>query len=181
LNSHIILNKILAKEQYGYRSNTSTEKAIVQLTNKILQALDNKEWVGGLFCDLSKAFDHVNHDILLEKLKFYGVTGTANKLIKSCLTNRYQRVKIKNNHILNHYSEWDNVKQGVPQGSVLGPLLFLIYINYLSDSISDISSPVLFADDTNFICTQQNFNIFNDEIETAFLRINKWLQVNTKL
>jgi hypothetical protein len=79
---------------------------------------------------------------------------------------------------LNHYSEWDNVKQGVPQESVLGPLLFLIDINDLPDSINDISSPVLFADDTNFICTQQNFNIFNGEIETVFLGINKWLQAN---
>jgi hypothetical protein len=100
-----------------------------------------------LFCDLSKAFDHVNHDLLLEKLKFYGVTSTANKLIKSYLTNRQQRVKIKNNNLFNHYSEWVNVKQGVPQGSVLGPLLFLIHINDFPDSINDISSPVLFADD----------------------------------
>ena len=84
------MNKILANEQYGFRSNTSTEKAIYQLTNNILKALDNKEWVGGLFCDLSKAFDYVDHDILLEKLKFYGISGTANKLIKSHLTNRYQ-------------------------------------------------------------------------------------------
>jgi hypothetical protein len=70
LNKHITSNKILAKEQYGFRStsNTSTEKAIYQLTNKILKALDNKEWVGGIFCDLSKAFDCVNHDILLKNL-----------------------------------------------------------------------------------------------------------------
>jgi hypothetical protein len=68
LNKYIISNKILANEKYGFRSNTSREKAIYQLTNKILKALDNKEWVGGIFCDLSKAFDYVNHDILLKKL-----------------------------------------------------------------------------------------------------------------
>jgi hypothetical protein len=112
LNEHIISNKILANEQYGFRSNTPTVKAIYQLTNKILKALYNKEWIGGIFCDLSKAFDYVNHDILLEKLKFYGISGNANKLIKSYLTDRHQRVKIRNNHFMNCYSEWDNVKQG---------------------------------------------------------------------
>ena len=109
LNMHIISNKILANEQYGFRSNTS-ERAIYQLTNKILTALDNKEWVGGIFCDLSKAFDNVDHDLLIEKLKFYGITGTASKLIKSYLTNRFQRVKIRNNHYRNFYSKLDTVK-----------------------------------------------------------------------
>jgi hypothetical protein len=123
--------------------NTSTEKAIYQLTNKILKALDNKEWVGGIFYYFSKTFDYVNHDILLEELKFYGNSGTANKLIKSYLTNRYQRVKIRNNHFMNYYSEWDNVKQGVSQGSVLGPLLSLLYINDVPDTINDISSSIL--------------------------------------
>jgi len=90
LNKHVILYKILAKEKFGFRSNTSREKAIFQLIDKILKALDNKKWAGGLFCDLSKAFDYVNHDILLGKLKFYGITGNANKLTNSYLTNRYQ-------------------------------------------------------------------------------------------
>ena len=85
LNKHVILYKIIAKEQFGFRSNTSTEKAIFQLLNKVLEAIDNKEWAGGLFCDLSKAFDYVHHDTLLEKLKFYGISGNA-KLIKSYLT-----------------------------------------------------------------------------------------------
>ena len=175
MNKHIILHKILAKEQFGFRSNTSTEKAIFQLINTILKALDNKEWAGGLFCDLSKAFDYVNHDILFEKLKFYGISGNANKLLNSYLTNRHQRVKIKDNHTINYCSEWDNVRQGVPQGSVLGPLLFLLYINEMPETINDISSSVLFADDTNIICTHQDIKVFSDEIETVFQKINKWL------
>jgi hypothetical protein len=77
---------------------------------------------------------------------------------------------------MNYFAEWDNVKQGVPQGSVLGLLLFLLYINDLPDTINDIS-PILFADDTNLICTDQNFNVFNDEIELVFQKINKWFQL----
>jgi hypothetical protein len=91
---------------------------------------------------------------------------------------RYQRVKLKNNLFMNYYSKWDNVKQGVPQGSVLGPLLFLLHINDLPDTINDISSPILFADDINLICAHQNFNVFNDEIEIVFQKINKWFQAN---
>jgi hypothetical protein len=157
LNKHIISNKILVDEQYGFRSNTSTEMAIYQLTNKILKSLDNKEWVGGIFCDLSKAFDCVDHDILLGKLKFYGITGTANKLIESYLTNRFQSVKIRDKQFVNCYSEWDKVKQGAPQGSVFGQLLFLLYIDDLPKSVLEISSTMLFADDTILIFTQKNF------------------------
>ena len=114
--------------------------------------------------------------MLIEKLKFYGVTGTASKLVKSYLSNRFQRVKVRNNHYSTFYSKWDEVKLGVPQVSVLGPLLFLVYINDLPGSVNDISSPILYADDTNLICTHQN--IFSEKIETVFCKVNRWLLTN---
>jgi hypothetical protein len=127
LDDHMTSNKILAKEQYGFRNNTTTEKAIYQLSNNILKALDNKYLVGGIFCDLTKAFDCVDHDILLGKLKFYGIKGSANNLIKSYLKDRYQRVVIRNKSSNTYYSGWNKVTRGVPLGSVLGPLFFNLH------------------------------------------------------
>jgi hypothetical protein len=155
----------LVKEQYGFREKSSTQKAIFNLFKEIINALNNKRIVGGVFCDLHKAFDCVNHDILLTKLEFYGVTGNFLKFIKSYLEYRYQRVKICSKLDQNTaYSEWKRIKHGVPQGSILGPLLFLIYINYFSKTVNAISTPVLFADDTSVIITGTNSDDFFDNI-----------------
>lgn len=111
--------------------------------------------MGGLFCDLTQAFDCVNHTILLAKLEFFGFNGKAGKLIKTYLRDRQQRT-VLNSNITSGISEWQSVKRGVPQGSVLGPLLFLIYINDLPNTINKESKPILFADDTSILCCKSN-------------------------
>jgi hypothetical protein len=90
LSKHVINNAISSPNQYGFRSNFSTERATFKLLNDTLQALNNKTYVGGIFCYLEKAFDCVNHALLMKKLKFYGIVGNAHALIKSYLTDKYQ-------------------------------------------------------------------------------------------
>ena len=148
--------------------------AIYTLINNILLSLNTKILVGGLFCDLQKAFDCVNSDILLSKMKFYAITDGTGKLMESYLRHRYQRVVINN-----YSSTWKEVQHGVPQGSVLGPLLFLIYINDLPKIVSDESVPVLFADDTSFIITSHDDGDMKHKVNEVFNKINKWFHSNS--
>ena len=105
----------------------STETAAFTFFNNILKPLDKMKIVGGLILDLRKAFDCVVHDILLAKLKFYCISGKSNNLIEFYLKDRFQRVVLKDKFNNNITSEWKRVNYDVPQGSILGPLLFLIY------------------------------------------------------
>jgi hypothetical protein len=134
-----------------------------------------------IFFDLEKAFDCVNHDILLAKMKYYGIRGVKYTLIKSYLEDRCQRAKFNNK-----LSNWDKINIGVLQGSVLRPLFFLIYINDLPSIISCTlsnknSSVILFADDTSVIINEPCLTDFESNLNIAFTIINKWFNYNLLL
>ena len=164
LLDHIDASCILVNEQYGFRSQSSTEQATFSLINDVLTAMNNDLNVGGIFCDIQKAFDCVDHNILLNKLGFYGNEGKFKSPIASYLTGRYQKVTLKNDININSSFKWELIKCGVPQGYILGPLFFLLCINVLPEKHTINNSMVLFADDTSLLIT--GFNKLDLNINT---------------
>ena len=138
----------------------------------ITNAIDKGEHVLGIFLDFSKAFDTVDHVILLEKLSHYGIRGVALDWFRNYLTDRKQFTVFKDSR-----SDYQNVVCGVPQGSILGPLLFLIYINDLS-TVSNALFTILFADDTSIFLSDKNYDTLLNTMNNELLIITKWLSAN---
>ena len=138
----------------------------------IRNALDNSKFACGIFVDFQKAFDTVDHNVLLEKLEHYGVRGLANNWFKSYLSNRQQYVSVNGFH-----SNTLPMKYGVPQGSVLGPLLFLIYINDLHNAIRH-SVVHHFAGDTNLLYVSENPKSIQNKINQDLKSLCTWLRAN---
>ena len=163
---------ILYELQFGFRAKHSTTQALISITEKIRSALDSGNVTCGIFIDLQKAFDTVDHMLLLQKLEHYGIRDNANKWFKSYLTNRKQFVSI------NGFQSDEALMQfGVPQGSILGTILFLLYINDLNNA-SRFCTTRLFADDTCLLIKNKNLKQLKKHLNLDLRNVCNWLKAN---
>jgi hypothetical protein len=163
---------ILYENQYGFREKHSTHLAMINMIDQISEEMDAGNYSIGIFLDLSKAFDTIDHNILLQKLEIYGIRGIALQWLSSYLANRSQCVVIGDT-----VSAPSTVKCGVPQGSVLGPLLFILYINDIVRS-SSLFKFIMFADDTNLFMSHKNLNQLTELVNQELISISNWLKLN---
>ena len=163
---------VIYQLQFGFRKKHSTNHSLLSIVESIRDQLDNNTFSCGVFVDLEKAFDTVNHDILLKKLGYYGIRGAANNWFTSYFSGRQQTVTL--NGVTSEYSK---ISCGVPQGSILGPLLFLLYINDMHRATKH-SIMHHFADDTNLLCSHKDpvmlRKMMNDDLRSLFT----WLCAN---
>ncbi len=170
--------KLFYEGQYGFRKGHSTEFAALETVDKLITDMDKGETPFNIYLDLSKAFDTLNHDILLHKLEYYEVSDSSLDLFNNYLTDRKQYVEYDDVN-----SDTLHISNGVPQGSILGPLLFIIYINDMS-KVSKIFSLIMYADDTTLSSILKAFQPYTtthniDELINSELRkVSEWLIVN---
>ena len=172
LHTFLDYNNIIYDLQFEFRQQYYTSHALINITENIRKALDDGNIGCGVFVDLQKVFDTVDHEILLAKLNHYGIRGVSNDCFKAYLSNRNQYVSING-----YESGLAAVNCGVPQGSILGPLLFLLYINDLNQAIK-FCKVHHFADDTNLLCLSNSIKKLNKLVNADLKHLPNWLNAN---
>ena len=174
LMSFLKNHNLLHEKQSGFREGHSTESALILMIDSWLKAINDGKFVGCLMVDFRKAFDLVDHNLLLQKLKLYKCDESSLSWFNSYLSNRTQRVSMKNK-----CSGSQHVSFGVPQGSILGPLLFLIFINDLPLTLKHlVTSTDLYADDTTIYDIQSNIQTLQQNLQNLLILLNKWCREN---
>ena len=161
-------NNVLSDHQYGFRKGRNTSDALIGVIEYIYKQLNQKKHTVGISLDFSKAFDTVSHDILLRKLFEYGIRKVVHSWFRSYLANRTQRVRLDD-----CFSEFKLIKSGVPQGSILGPVLFLVYINDLPN-VSSTAEFTLFADDATLTVSHHDNVVMTNETNSILSLVHEW-------
>ena len=176
LCDYFTVSGLFSTQQYGFMKNASTELAALELIDRLSNQLNARKIPINLYLDLAKAFDCISHDILLEKLRYYGVNDISIQLLKSYLSNRKQYEQIDDVLSSVHY-----IKTGIPQGSIVGPLFFSIYINDIVKCTEKFNC-ILYADDTTLNSIIDSFgkeiHIIEQNISAELQKISKWLELN---
>ena len=165
-------HNVFTNSQFGFRKKHSTIHALLNFVDKVAHTIDEYSHMIGIFLDFSKAFDTINHEILLCKLSHYGIRGKALEWFRNYLNNRKQFVSLNQQN-----SSLKEIECGVPQGSLLGPLLFIVYINDFSRS-SDVLSFILFADDSNVFFSHNNPNTLVHTVNSELKQVTQWIRAN---
>ena len=171
LMSYLINNDLIYKHQYGFQPHKSTFHPMIHILKKVTDSVNNNEVTIGVFCDLQKAFDLCSHSILLRKLEKFGIKNQELEWFRSYLTNRKQFVSLNGKQ-----SHKQTITKGVPQGSILGPILFLIYINDLASCTTLFT--LLFADDTSFLISGKNLNEIIPILNVELHKVCDWFRAN---